>query len=218
MYRRPRDNKPARSACRVPCRPRSRRSEGFDGSEDDTGRGTPIVPVYCPEVADTLTAYWERSKGAKGGNSVGLLNPIIEAPVCFDTTQITCRDNRCNPQPGDPSHPLAASAHPPAVAFDLRGREGGAQFEGPHDTANIRAASGGSSRSYIAERWAVRRLTPRECERLQGISDDWTAIETRGKPAADGPRYAAIGNSWAVEVFAWVGRRLDAALRKADAS
>ena len=48
--------------------------------------------------------------------------------------------------------------------------------EGPHDTANIRAASGGSSRSYIAEKWAVRRLTPRECERLQGFPDDYTRI------------------------------------------
>src|SRR3546814_769262 len=42
---------------------------------------------------------------------------------------------------------------------------------------------------------AVRRLTPRECERLQGFPDDWTAIQYRGKPAADGPRYKALGNS-----------------------
>src|SRR5690606_263881 len=96
--------------------------------------------------------------------------------------------NRSNPKPGDPCHPLAAGAHAPAVAFDMRGREGGAQFEGPHDTANIRAANGGSSRSYVAAS-AVRRLLPVECERLQGFPDDWTAIQYRGKPAADGPRY-----------------------------
>lgn len=60
----------------------------------------------------------------------------------------------------------------------MRGREGGAQLEGPHDTANIRAASGGSSRSYVATS-AVRRLTPRECERLQGFPDTQrTAIIT----------------------------------------
>ena len=58
-----------------------------------------------------------------------------------------------------------------AIAYDLRGRDGGAQFEGPHDTVSIRAANGGSSRSYIAAS-AVRRLTPRECERLQGFPDD----------------------------------------------
>ena len=55
---------------------------------------------------------------------------------------------------------------------------------------------------------AVRRLTPRECERLQGFADDWTAITYRGKPAADGPRYKALGNSMAVNVMRWVGERI----------
>ena len=94
-----------------------------------------------------------------------------------------------------------------AVAFDMRGREGGSQFEGPHDTANIRAADGGSSRSYVAAS-AVRRLTPRECERLQGFPDDYTLIPYRGKPAADGPRYKALGNSMAVPVMRWIGERI----------
>ena len=123
----------------------SLRAEGFDASEDGTGRGTPIVPV------------------------------------------------------------------PQAVAFDLRGREGGAMPEGPHDTANIRAASGGSSRSYIAQPWAVRRLTPTECERLQGFPDDFTKIPYRGKPAdkcPDGPRYKALGNSMAVNCMEWIGERI----------
>ncbi len=58
---------------------------------------------------------------------------------------------------------------------------------------------------------AVRRLTPRECERLQGFPDDYTLIPWRGKPAEecpDGPRYKAIGNSKAVPVVRWIGRRL----------
>jgi DNA (cytosine-5)-methyltransferase 1 len=55
---------------------------------------------------------------------------------------------------------------------------------------------------------AVRRLTPRECERLQGFPDDWTAIPYRGKPASDGPRYKAIGNSMAVPVMKWIGERI----------
>jgi DNA (cytosine-5)-methyltransferase 1 len=54
----------------------------------------------------------------------------------------------------------------------------------------------------------VRRLTPRECERLQGFPDDYTLIPYRGKPAADGPRYKALGNSMAVPVMAWIGRRI----------
>jgi DNA (cytosine-5)-methyltransferase 1 len=55
---------------------------------------------------------------------------------------------------------------------------------------------------------AVRRLTPRECERLQGFPDDYTLIQHRGKPAADGPRYKALGNSMAVPVMRWIGERI----------
>ena len=58
----------------------------------------------------------------------------------------------------------------------------------------------------------IRRLTPRECERLQGFPDDWTEIPYRGKPAEecpDGPRYKAMGNSMAVNVMRWIGNRID---------
>lgn len=63
---------------------------------------------------------------------------------------------------------------------------------------------------------AVRRLTPRECERLQGFPDDYTLVEYRGRMAADGPRYKALGNSMAVPVMHWIGKRIaavDAILR-----
>ena len=56
--------------------------------------------------------------------------------------------------------------------------------------------------------WAVRRLTPRECERLQGAPDDWTAITRKGKPIADRPRYKMLGNSMAVPVMRWIGERI----------
>jgi len=56
---------------------------------------------------------------------------------------------------------------------------------------------------------SVRRLTPRECERLQGFPDDWTLVPYRGKPAADGPRYRALGNSMAVPVIRWLGKRIE---------
>lgn len=63
-----------------------------------------------------------------------------------------------------------------------------------------------------ADEYVIRRLTPRECERLQGFTDDWTLIPWRGKPAEecpDGPRYKCIGNSMAVPVMGWIGRRLE---------
>jgi DNA (cytosine-5)-methyltransferase 1 len=62
----------------------------------------------------------------------------------------------------------------------------------------------------------VRRLTPRECERLMGFPDDYTRIPWRSKPAEecpDGLRYKALGNSWAVPVVAWIGKRISLHLR-----
>lgn len=58
----------------------------------------------------------------------------------------------------------------------------------------------------------VRRLTPRECERLQGFHDNYTLVSHRGKPAADGPRYKALGNSMAVPVMHWIGKQIQVVL------
>ncbi len=60
----------------------------------------------------------------------------------------------------------------------------------------------------IISSMVVRRLTPRECERLQGFPDDYTLIPYRGKLAADGQRYKALGNSMAVPVMRWLGERI----------
>lgn len=59
---------------------------------------------------------------------------------------------------------------------------------------------------------SVRRLTPVECERLQGLPEDWTLIPWNGKPAPDSRRYAAVGDAVTVPVAEWIGRRLAAAL------
>lgn len=61
----------------------------------------------------------------------------------------------------------------------------------------------------VATAMCVRRLTPTECERLQGFPDGYTQVPHRGKPAADGPRYKSLGNSMAVPVMAWIGKRID---------
>ncbi|MDW5267416.1 MAG: DNA cytosine methyltransferase [Edaphobacter sp.] len=57
-----------------------------------------------------------------------------------------------------------------------------------------RGGEGGRIDGVMTSQMAVRRLTPRECERLQGFPDDYTLVEYRGKLAADGPRYKALGN------------------------
>jgi DNA (cytosine-5)-methyltransferase 1 len=79
-----------------------------------------------------------------------------------------------------------------------------------------RDGEGGRVDGVMTPQMAVRRLTPRECERLQGFPDDYTLVEYRGKLAADGPRYKALGNSMAVPVMRWIGERIaavDAILR-----
>ena len=60
----------------------------------------------------------------------------------------------------------------------------------------------------VMQAMAVRRLTPTECERLQGFPDNYTDIKSKNKPTPDGPRYKALGNSMAVPVMAWIGQRI----------
>lgn len=58
----------------------------------------------------------------------------------------------------------------------------------------------------------VRRLTPIECERLQGFPDNYTNIPWKGRSSSpDGRRYKALGNSMAVPVMRWIGRRIEEA-------
>ena len=122
--------------------------------------------------------------------------------IVFDTTQITNEANYSNPKAGDPCHPLAESAHPPAIAFDARQSDviSYGDKSGPLDTDGHMIG--------LQQSMQVRRLTPRECERLQGFPDDYTLIPYQGKPAANGPRYKALGNSMAVPVIRWIGRRI----------
>ena len=61
----------------------------------------------------------------------------------------------------------------------------------------------------VMQRMAVRRLTPVECERLQGFPDNYTDIKPNNKQTPDGPRYKALGNSMAVPVMAWIGQRIE---------
>jgi len=79
--------------------------------------------------------------------------------------------------------------------------------------AGVSGTKGGHGAETLIGGMAVRRLTPRECERLQGFPDNWTCIPWRGKPpqdCPDGPRYKALGNSMAVPCMAWIGKRIAA--------
>ena len=91
--------------------------------------------------------------------------------------------------------------------------------EGFDDIGNaLRASSGGGDKAHVLAAMQVRRLTPEECEFLQGFPDGYTAVPNRGKPAADGPRYKALGNSWAVPNVRWIGARINAVQALIDAA
>jgi DNA (cytosine-5)-methyltransferase 1 len=140
--------------------------------------------------APTLGAH---HGGGAGGCAVAFTNQWGDAADVFSTVKADCNGAL------------------PMVAFSvaLRGREGGGTAELGGDTATaLRASQGGGDKPHVLTS-AVRRLTPRECERLQGFPDDYTLVTYRGKPAADGPRYKAIGNSMAVPVVRWILGRIN---------
>lgn len=117
----------------------------------------------------------------------------------------------------DKSH--ANSGQPPAIAYAFKAgqgaKAGGIGYAEEQSPTLTSASSGTNLAPAVMHGVAVRRLTPVECERLQGFPDNHTMISWRGKDAdecPDGPRYKAIGNSMAVPVMRWIGERIAAAL------
>lgn len=202
----------------------------------------------CREIEIAKTLDTSPPDPAKNQGGIAILDVLP-----FDTTQITSPQNGSNPHFGDPCHPLAVTAHPPAVVclnhinpvaepliYDARGNGDGITsptMTGDHNirvtdytaitlqgdtvvgadlyngtltgdkavTLTTATGQGGANTgpSVIEKiiRWIVRRLTPTECERLQGYPDGWTDlgewIDGKGKTHkdADTPRYKALGNS-----------------------
>ena len=99
---------------------------------------------------------------------------------------------------------------PPTLAVDCRNDAVNEEVSGTLQAK----ANGGYSLNYVnpvMRCGVVRRLTPRECERLMGMPDDWTKVPYRGRSAEecpDTPRYKAIGNSMAVPVMRWIGQKI----------
>lgn len=161
------------------------RGEGFDASEDGTGRGTPIVPVlavHASQDPDVCIGHAD-PVGRNGGRENAVLAYGLRRDLDRSGTSKT-------PSPDDRG--VARIRH--------------AGFGEPIDVAPTLDTVGPHS---VATPNAVRRLTPLECERLQGFPDGYTDVVYRGRPAADGPRYATIGNSWPVNVVRWIGRRIE---------
>ncbi len=201
------------------------RGEGFDASEDGTGRGTPIVPVAQPYKL----AIRERGEGhaleyRQDGTANALLTPnggragIFVGAVCCPTHEVAgtlCAEDSPHGARGLSGLQTMLSGYIQPVAFDCKasGRSG----FGVGDVAPTLRAMGhkdshnnGGGQIAVQQGWAVRRLTPTECERLQGFPNGYTNIPWRNKTnSPDGPRYKALGNSWAVPKFRWIGERIE---------
>lgn len=198
------------------------RADGFDASEDGTGRGTPLVPVgvalrgrddgaTAELTGEVMTAL---RTGGGGGDKPHVLLPVAALPLLEIGKGSSSRGQGQNGsgfgELGDPMFTLQAGAqHGVAIAFDETQITSAANRCNPQPDDTCHPLDTDGSSIGIMQSWRVRRLMPVECERLQGFPDGYTAIPYRGKPAADGPRYKALGNSMAVNVMRWIGRRID---------
>jgi hypothetical protein len=145
-------------------------------------------------------------------------DPLICAPIAFDSKA----SGRNGFGVGEISPTLRAMNGGPdthkngggqvAVAFQdrFRGDDGRGYDRPPPMVEEVCGTLETVKPWNVAAAWRVRRLTPVECERLQGMADGYTNIPWRGKNGApDGQRYRALGNSMSVNVMRWIGRRIE---------
>ena len=154
----------------------------FDAfNQSDTGQVTKTIAARNDQDTASCIAFGAQNSASQGISASTDITPTIS------TTKVPAVagshwDDASNP------HPTLTSKTKNSGGIAMSNQE-------------IFSQRGGG----LAPHLTVRRLTPRECERLQGFPDDFTLIPYRhGKPAADGPRYKALGNSMAVPVIGWV--------------
>ena len=186
-------------------------------TEDGTGRGTPIIGVNMQGNKSSAGTFENiaPSLNAMHGHDVHAIAAPLSAGNNANSNAAGRRREddenlviapclRSNPYNNSDPGMESKMIVPVAMQEGQTGcREydtaGSLRANGPgHDPVGTRVRSG----------MQVRRRTPRECERLQGFPDDYTLVPYRKKPAADGPRYKALGNSMAVPVMRWIGERI----------
>ena len=176
--------------------------------QNDTFVSEPIA--WDGEMNPSVNVAGTLLRGGQGGRQDGVCQPIP-----YDFFQITAPVNRQSREPGDPCHTLARdnAAHATIVqpmAF-AQNQLGEVRVGEVTNTLNTNSNPSGRNTPMVAQTMQVRRLTPVECERLQGFPDGYTNIPWRNKTESpDGPRYKAMGNSMAVPVMRWIGERIAA--------
>jgi DNA (cytosine-5)-methyltransferase 1 len=175
---------------------------GGHGTDFDCDGG--LIP-YGPDVSPALKARDSKGPSSDGdGDGAPLLAVAIQE-------RAVCENPDAGPQGAGfsadgCSYTLEARNKVQAVAYRTAGD--GAVYEEGDATAPLTTGADQSAQ-IIAQAWAVPRLTPVECERLQGFPDGYTDVPYRRRNwTPDGPRYKALGNSMAVNCMEWIGERI----------
>jgi len=164
------------------------------------------VDVYNQTIDGQTSATLTKAVGGTNTSGPKIAQPI--AVDCFNQTINEKTSQTIGSSASDVNH-YGAVLEPKAVDFR------NSKIDGDVTMTLQSKPNGGYSVNYqpgVLQTMAIRRLTPKECERLQGFPDDWTKIPYRNKPAEqcpDGPRYKACGNSMAVPVMRWIGQRIE---------
>ena len=164
------------------------------------------VAVDCRNLAISEELSGTIQAKPNGGYSLNYVNPVLmtDTQSGASVSEETCGALTCH-----------SAKDAPVVAFAQNTRNEVRLQNGDGSIAGALSANPGMKQTtYIADGYVLRRLTPLECERLQGFPDGWTDIDYKGKPAPDTKRYKAIGNSMAVPVMKWIGERIDEADRR----
>jgi len=179
------------------------RAEGFDAGEDGTGRGTPLVPVVFK-----VRGGVEREDGSRGSTNIGKQAGKGYLGSEERAFTLAAAQDQFVAQP-IPIHDQA-TRHAGKRGNNQDGKGNGLGIGQPGDPApTLTKGDKHAVAQPVAPAMQVRRLTPVECERLQGFPDGYTNIPWRKKPEApDGPRYKALGNSMAVPCMRWIGERI----------
>jgi DNA (cytosine-5)-methyltransferase 1 len=203
------------------------KGEGFDGG-GQMGVAYPIQEVgkrtgtstTNPRagigIADDGEPMYTLQAGAQHGVAAYAFQPRIARNGRGDMGDVV---NALNAQSGETGKGDAA----PCVAVGFNWQNGGG-YGNANDGLGITMEGTGPlqrcNTPAVATSMAVRRLTPVECERLQGFPDNYTMIPWKKKPAdvcPDGPRYKALGNSMAVPCMRWIGERIASEIKEIPA-
>jgi DNA (cytosine-5)-methyltransferase 1 len=173
----------------------------------DRGQNVIAQPVPFQQTADCLTAAYGTKWNGNASATNGSL--FVAQPISFGAQMSVPQVDFDLNQTLQAKNPMAV-AQPITAAFKGgQGSGAGGIGYSEHVAPTLPASDGGNRTPTLLNGMAVRRLTPVECERLQGFPDGYTNIPWRkAVESPDGPRYKALGNSMAVPVMAWIGKRI----------